>query len=179
MITFSTPRWVGFWCRDFSHSDIHSEILKFYCKRLTLHLVDMESAPPELRNLRASEKTVQQTSTHSHVSSSQATFGQATSLKQSVWPFLRHRASRSKGALVERKVSLTADTNEKEDGGGMARRWVRYMHKGAMKPWVVPVAIGGAMWVKWAITLGSYSGAFVTFLDGTRRWRRKAGERTP
>ncbi|KAF8158135.1 ALG6, ALG8 glycosyltransferase family-domain-containing protein [Crassisporium funariophilum] len=41
---------------------------------------------------------------------------------------------------------------------GMGRRWIRWLHKGGMKAWVVPGIIGASTLVKFAIGLGSYSG---------------------
>ena len=41
----------------------------------------------------------------------------------------------------------------------MGRRWIRWLHKKAMKQWVVPGIIAASTLVKLAIGLGSYSGA--------------------
>lgn len=40
----------------------------------------------------------------------------------------------------------------------MGKRWVRWMHKRNSRVWVVPSAIGAAVFVKLALGLGSYSG---------------------
>lgn len=47
---------------------------------------------------------------------------------------------------------------------GMARRWVRVMHKGNLRKWTVPSAILAAILVKWTTGLGSYSGALVSYV---------------
>lgn len=44
----------------------------------------------------------------------------------------------------------------------MGKRWVRWMHKNGMKQLVVPAAIAGSLWIRWAIGLASYSGMSAT-----------------
>ncbi|EMD39848.1 glycosyltransferase family 57 protein [Gelatoporia subvermispora B] len=44
------------------------------------------------------------------------------------------------------------------DEGGMGKRWVRWMHKQGLKRFVVLSSVLAAVWVKWAVGLGSYSG---------------------
>ncbi|PVF95014.1 hypothetical protein CPB86DRAFT_608014 [Serendipita vermifera] len=47
--------------------------------------------------------------------------------------------------------------------GSLARRLTRWMHKNGFKAWVLPVQILCALWVKWAVGLGSYSGVCCSF----------------
>ncbi|KAK7681619.1 hypothetical protein QCA50_015352 [Cerrena zonata] len=56
------------------------------------------------------------------------------------------------------RASQTHVTHEKKTDDGMARRWVRWMHKHNIKQWVLPCAILAVTLVKWCIGLGSYSG---------------------
>ena len=63
--------------------------------------------------------------------------------------FLRHGTrAKSKSVLAEEH--------------SMGKRWVRWMHKNGMKQLVVPAAIAGSLWVRWAIGLASYSGMSAT-----------------
>ncbi|KAH9841629.1 glycosyltransferase family 57 protein [Rhodofomes roseus] len=84
-------------------------------------------------------------------------------------PTSRRRLSRqlSFSSLKEQEQSLASPLSahaherrkaDSEHGGGMGRRWVRWMHKQGLKRWVVPCAVLTSVWVKWSIGLGSYSG---------------------
>lgn len=58
-------------------------------------------------------------------------------------------------------MHYATDRRAKEHGGwegGFARRWVRWMHKEGIKHWILPCVLLTATWVKWAVSLGSYSG---------------------
>jgi len=79
----------------------------------------------------------------------------------------RRRLSRqlSFSSLVEQTASPRlahaprAERNaENEHGGGMGRRWIRWMHRQGTKRWVAPCAVLASVLVKWAAGLGSYSG---------------------
>lgn len=39
-----------------------------------------------------------------------------------------------------------------------ARRWVRWMAKAHLRTWTNVVIVLGAVWVRWAVGLGGYSG---------------------
>ncbi|EGN97885.1 glycosyltransferase family 57 protein [Serpula lacrymans var. lacrymans S7.3] len=52
----------------------------------------------------------------------------------------------------------TIKPNDHEEEPGAGRRWVRWMHKNGLKQWIVPSAVGAAMYWKWCIGLGGYSG---------------------
>lgn len=54
---------------------------------------------------------------------------------------------------AESKVTLVGDHS-------MGRRWIRWMHKNGLKEWVIPSAIVASIWIRWGISLGSYSGEF-------------------
>jgi alpha-1,3-glucosyltransferase len=43
----------------------------------------------------------------------------------------------------------------------MGREWIRWMHKRAIKHWVVPTILAVSTLVKFAIGLGSYSGGYM------------------
>ncbi|KAH0832368.1 glycosyltransferase family 57 protein [Lanmaoa asiatica] len=60
-----------------------------------------------------------------------------------------------------RATALRRTQNEDAVYQGAVRRWVRWMHKHGMKPWVIPCAITASTYVKWCIGLGSYSGMFL------------------
>ena len=45
-----------------------------------------------------------------------------------------------------------------EREGEFARRWIGWMHKEGIKHWILPCVLLTATWIKWAISLGSYSG---------------------
>ncbi|OCB89872.1 glucosyltransferase [Sanghuangporus baumii] len=53
------------------------------------------------------------------------------------------------------------DDDRGEDGvdAGMGRRWIRWMHRNRMREGVLPCSIGAALWIKWCVGLGGYSGA--------------------
>lgn len=58
-------------------------------------------------------------------------------------------------------MRLVADPHVKERvgwEGGFARRWIKWMHKGGIKQWILPCVLLTTTWVKWATGLGSYSG---------------------
>ncbi|KDQ62345.1 glycosyltransferase family 57 protein [Jaapia argillacea MUCL 33604] len=67
---------------------------------------------------------------------------------------LRHHLSFS--ALVE--LEKEKEKERVEEMSGMGRRWLKWMHRNGMKEWVLGAVIGGSMWVKWCVSLGSYSG---------------------
>lgn len=56
------------------------------------------------------------------------------------------------------KARARAANKAEDDEASMGKRWVRRMHKNGNKEWVTALAIGAAACVKWAISLGSYSG---------------------
>lgn len=51
-----------------------------------------------------------------------------------------------------------SSTRHSVEHSSLARRWVRWMNKIRMMPWVVPCSVLTAVGVKWATGLGSYSG---------------------
>ena len=57
-----------------------------------------------------------------------------------------------------RATALRRFQNEDSIDQGAVRRWVRWMHKHGMKPWVVPCTIAASVYVKWCIGMGGYSG---------------------
>jgi alpha-1,3-glucosyltransferase len=54
--------------------------------------------------------------------------------------------------------SQRATDRDGTEEASMAKRWIRWMHTQGMKGWVVPAAIVVSTWIKWCISLGSYSG---------------------
>ena len=42
--------------------------------------------------------------------------------------------------------------------GGFVGRWVKWMYKERAKRWILPCVLLTATWIKWTISLGSYSG---------------------
>ena len=67
-------------------------------------------------------------------------------------PSAHHNASRASGK-----------THESEETA-MGRRWIRWMHKRAIKQWVVPGIVAASTLIKFAIGLGSYSGGYTLLL---------------
>ena len=63
--------------------------------------------------------------------------------------------------IARLRASQTHVTHEKKTDEGMARRWVRWMHKHNVKQWVLPCTVLAVTLVKWCIGLGSYSGASI------------------
>ena len=65
-------------------------------------------------------------------------------------------------SLAEQHVKLRK--NGKVDGvnGSATLRWVCWMHRHGFQNWVLPAQILAAIWVKWAVGLRSYSGAYLT-----------------
>lgn len=53
------------------------------------------------------------------------------------------------------KAKLAAQTNSP------LRVWARWMRKSGKDKWSLPVAIAVVLWVKWTISLGSYSGSWL------------------
>ncbi|KDQ15002.1 glycosyltransferase family 57 protein [Botryobasidium botryosum FD-172 SS1] len=45
-----------------------------------------------------------------------------------------------------------------DDVDSMARRWVRWMAKANMRPWIAPLILGAALLLRWTVGLGQYSG---------------------
>ncbi|KAG8825723.1 Glucosyltransferase-like protein [Serendipita sp. 401] len=70
--------------------------------------------------------------------------------------FRRHKPSLSFSSLAGNSKQKGAKVSGLNDS--LARRWVRWMHKNKLKGWVLPIQILLALWVKWAVGLGSYSG---------------------
>ena len=87
----------------------------------------------------------------------------------------RSRKPSSVGSLTERmrggassRISIlpaatrhAADRRAKGYGeweGGFARRWIKWMHKEGVKGWIFPCVLLTTSWIKWATSLGSYSG---------------------
>jgi alpha-1,3-glucosyltransferase len=75
---------------------------------------------------------------------------------------LPHDPPLSFSALLEHETptgpsTVTFRVEQGETSAG--KRLVRWLHKSGMKDWVTPLAIAAAVCVKWAISLGSYSGS--------------------
>lgn len=76
--------------------------------------------------------------------------------------FSRH-PQLSFSALSEKPLSEKRIFDEQ---WGWARKWVRWMHRGRMRGWVIPVSIVGVAWIKWLVGLGGYSGLSCCQLGG-------------
>ncbi|KAH8104721.1 glycosyltransferase family 57 protein [Cristinia sonorae] len=59
---------------------------------------------------------------------------------------------------LAKRVHPPDEEKKQSDEGGMARRWVRWMHKQGLKQWVLPNAILISTLLKWCVGLGTYSG---------------------
>jgi alpha-1,3-glucosyltransferase len=75
----------------------------------------------------------------------------------------RHKSSLSFSSLAEQHVKIRRDGKVDGVNASATRRWVRWMHKHGFQNWVLPVEILAAIWVKWAVGLGSYSGTYLSF----------------
>lgn len=68
-------------------------------------------------------------------------------------------------AIRRRRSSIAQDSlppKEIWDDGemklGAARRWIRWMHRNRMREEVLVCSIAAAVWIKWCVGLGGYSG---------------------
>jgi hypothetical protein len=73
----------------------------------------------------------------------------------------RHKPSLSFSSLAEQHVKPRRDGKVDGVNGSATRRWVRWMYKHGFQNWVLPAEILAAIWVKWAVGLGSYSGTYL------------------
>ena len=67
-------------------------------------------------------------------------------------------------SLAEQHVKLRRDGKVDGVNGSATRRWVCWMHRHGFQNWVLPAQILAAIWVKWAVGLGSYSGTHLRLL---------------
>lgn len=74
--------------------------------------------------------------------------------------FLRRTHTTTFSALME---EAEGEKPIDEDTRGWGRKWVRWMHRNHMRVWVIPITLLAAVWVKWVVGLGGYSGSYLIY----------------
>lgn len=98
----------------------------------------------------------------------------STTLPDSPFPSTPRRARRdpalsfssllerdSSGFASQRKLTLAAVKSKADDDGDRSagRRWIKWMHRNRMRDRVLLCSITSALWIKYCVGLGGYSGA--------------------
>lgn len=90
-----------------------------------------------------------------------------------------HHLSSFGSVLLQGIPSLTRARLPAEHEDGLARRSVRWMHKHGMKHWTTLCAVLVAVWVRWTVGLGSYSGTSPSPKSHSLRLMLLTGQGTP